>query len=383
MSAETKFAEAVATFSHGNRYDRYLSTVRLGLIARNGDETAVFDYIMTNAPTPSPDPAKIRSAIRYALAHPLPDQTFTPSRRGDPILTPQERAEARRLLLPKSARDFVPVTLRKYAKTAFTGTTTADIFAEAIRLPDDLLHDPDDPHAPINYPKQAARQLRALFRPGDLIWAGTIIQDEAVRARLGYRYAKTPIKPAPGDNIFDPAVRAGIIEAHVLADRIEKGIVAKIPTHVSLNPVTGKSAQTSGSSPSYDCAATIAAYRHVIVEWDKLFDLDAEGVKTPSQTHIETVAGLIDYAFETDRIRPLVAVYTGGKSIHIALRVKADDLAAYKRQTDALRDLFASADDETFRADPTGWDNGYTHIRLAGAIRPETGRRARLLWSNP
>jgi len=373
MSAETKFAEAVAAFSHGNRYDRYLSTVRLGLIARNGDETAVFDSIMTNAPTPSPDPAKIRSAIRYALAHPLPDQPFTPSRRGNPILTPQERAERRRTLLPKRARDFVPITLRDYGRTtAFTGTATADIIAEAIRLPDADLRDFDDPHAPINYPKQAARQLRALFRPGEKIWAGTIIQDETVRVRLGYRYAKTA---------FDK--KTGIIEAHILADRIETGVLETIPTHISLQPVTGKTAQTSGATSSFDCVATLAAFRHVIVEWDDLFDLDTDGMKTPSQAHIETVAGLLDYSFETDRIRPICAVYTGGKSIHVALRVKADDRATYKRQTDALRDLFASADDKTFRADTTGWDNGYTHIRLAGAIRPETGRRARLLWSNP
>jgi len=372
----SNFDNFLADFSKsGNRYDAALRLVMSGKATGMSAEDIID---RAHAVGVTNRDADLRRLWNQSKVEPnRHSASWRPSRRSRPAEPPAEP-------LTQEDRDFVPATLRDYGRTtAFTGTATADIFAEAIRLPDADLRDFDDPHAPINYPKQAARQLRALFRPGDLIWAGTIIPDEADRARLGIRYAKTPIKPAPGDNIFDPAVRAGIIEAHVLADRIEKGIVAKIPTHVSLNPVTGKAAQTSGSSSSYDCAATIAAYRHVIVEWDNLFDLDAQGVKTPSQAHIETVAGLLDYSFETDRFRPLVAVYTGGKSIHVALRVKADDRAAYKRQTDALRDLFASADDETFRADTTGWDNGYTHIRLAGAIRPETGRRARLLWANP
>ena len=44
-------AEAVATFTHGDRYDNYLRVVRLGLNARNGDAEAVADYILANAPT--------------------------------------------------------------------------------------------------------------------------------------------------------------------------------------------------------------------------------------------------------------------------------------------------------------------------------------------
>jgi hypothetical protein len=361
MSAESKFTEAVSTFAHGNRYNRYTSVVRLGLIARNGDEAAVLDYIMTNAPTPSPNPAKVRSAIRFCRDNSLPDKPIARPRLGDQLLTPQERAERRRLLLPKSAREFVTVTLRDYWKTtAFTGHITADAFAETVRMSEaDFL---DVAGADV-YRKTAALQLRTMFCPGEIIWAGIIANGR-----------KTAFDSSP------LASGGGIIEAHVLADRIESGDLATIPTHVSLNPVTGVAARPSGS---FDNASTIAAYRHVLVEWDNLFDLDAERVKVPSCAHIAILAGLADYAFDhPDVLRPVCAVYTGGKSIHVVFRVKnCDTRTDYKLQTDALRDLFTSADDPTFRADPSGWDSGYTHVRLAGAIRPETGRRARLLFA--
>lgn len=363
MSAESSFAEAVATFTHGDRYDNYLRVVRLGLNARNGDAEAVADYILANAPPPRPNPAKIRDAIRYALAH---DRNPIGGRRlGSPfapILSEAERRERRRLLLPQSARRFVPVTLKDYGRTtAFAGTTTADILRESIRMSDAALHLDEEA-----YRRQAAAQLRALH-PGGRIWAGTIVKDEAVRRRLGIRHAKTPFDG--GD---------GITDADDLAERLEAVERMSIPTHISLNPQTGRIGTTSKGTPSFDCLATVAAFRHVLIEFDDLKDADG----LPSQAQIDVVAGLIDYAEETDAFRVICAVWTGGKSIHVALRVKADTLDDYRRQCAALADLFASADDPAFRIDLTGWTTGAnaaTHVRLAGAIRPETGRRARLL----
>lgn len=372
MSAESKFAEAVAAFTHGGRYDNYLRIVRLGLNARNGDADAVLDYIMENSPPPRPNPAKVRDAIRYALGH---DRATPGGRRrhSAPEVSEAERRERRRLLLPSSARQFVPVTLRDYGRTtAFTGTATADIIGESIRMSDADLRLDD-----AAYRLQAVRQLRALH-PGGRIWAGTIVGDEAVRNRLGIRKAKTPISPSKGDDILDPAVRAGIVEADILADRIEAGVVP-IPTHISLNAQTGKPGENTEGKPSFDCLATVAAFRHVLIEFDDLKDADG----TPSRAQIDVVSGLIDYAQETDAFCVVCAVWTGGKSIHVALRVKADDRDAYHRQCAALADLFSSADDPRFRCDTSGWTTGAnaaTHFRLAGAIRPETGRRARLLW---
>lgn len=347
MNAESKFAATVSAFTHGGRYDNYLRVVRLGLIAQNGDAEAVFDYIMANSPPPRPNPAKVRDAIRYALDH---DRATPGDRRRHftPELSEAERRERRRILLPAPARQFVPVTLRDFGRTA-----TADTIGDSIHMTDADLHLDE-----AEYRRQAARQLRALH-PGGRIWAGTIAEDADGKTR------KTPF------------AGNGIIDADDLADRIEAGVVA-IPTHISLNPQTGRAGTTTKGTPSFDCLATVAAFRHVLIEFDNLKDADG----TPSKEQAEIIAGLLDRSANIGDLMPICAVYTGGKSIHVALRVKADDLAAYRRQCAALADLFASADDPRFRCDTSAWTTGAnaaTHIRLAGAIRPETGRRARLL----
>ena len=66
------------------------------------------------------------------------------------------------------------------------------------------------------------------------------------------------------------------------------------------------------------------------------------------------------------------------------MRLPDGDLAEYRRMCAHLRDLFASADDPRFRADPAGLgEQPTTHLRLAGAVRPETGRRQRLCYCVP
>jgi len=355
MTAETDFTTAVAAFTHGTRFDRYLSVVRKGLIARGNNATDVEDYIMKHAPRPAPDRTKVRNAIRYALDHDR-RPTAPTGKRTDlaPRLTEAERRARRLALLPQAARDFVPVTLREYARTrGYNAPYTADIFGIEVRgeiATSDLACRTD----------AAARQLRAMFH-GCRIWAGTIAADANGIVR------KTPF------------IGDGIIDADDLAERIEHTHGCTIPTHVSLNPLTGRPGTTSRGTRSFDCIDTIDTFRHVLIEWDAL--ADANGM--PSQEQIEIVAGVVDYASDTGRICPVCATYTGGKSIHVALRVPDGDRAAYTNQLAALADLFASARDARYRIDTTGWANGSaaaTHMRLAGAVRPETGRRQRLLW---
>ena len=358
MSLQSDFENAVATFHHGDRYDRYLPLVRMGLNALGGDAEAVATYIMTNAPSPSPDPAKVREAIRYALDH---DRAApTRSRRKVKFAPPPEpfpkRREKRLALLPRTARDFVHVLLMGYCRTtSFTGTATADIIRERIRMDDAELKFDET-----SYRRQAADQLRAMHG-GATVWAGTI-----------------------GKGGKTPFAGNGIVDADELAVRIERGDLEKIPTHVSLNPLTGREGANKSGGASFDCLGTVATFRHVLLEFDHLKDAE----RMPSDHQIDIVAGLIDYAQETGNFRIVCASYTGGKSIHVVLRVPDGDLSAYCKQCAALADLFASSEHELFRIDTSGWmnndgfsgTNAITHVRLAGATRPETGRRQRLLW---
>lgn len=367
MSAESAFTEAVASFAHGNRYDNYLRVVRLGLNAGLGPD-AVFDYVMTNAPGQPPNPIKVRDAIRYAIDH---DRKTNGKRRtvsASPVPSAAEEREKRRQKLSLEARQFVPVTLRGYGSTAFTGRATADIIDELVRMTDaDLALDERA------YRRQAADQLRALHGNA-LIWAGSIIKRSD-----GTGTDKTPVPPTSNDELFDPRRRAGIVRSDILADMIERGRLAKIPTHVSLNPVSGTSGTTADGRQSFDCLGTVAAFRHVLVEFDALKDADG----MPSKNQIDIVAGLLDHAQETGLFRVACAVYSGGKSIHVVLDIPATDRDEYVAQCSILADLFASSDDPDFRVDLTGWTTGAnaaTHLRLAGAVRPETGRRQRLLW---
>ena len=356
------FEAAVAAFAPGDRYGKYLSVVRLGL-NEGRDPEAVADYIMTCAPGDErPNRGKIRRAIQHALTH---DRGRSSRQVGKvEVLSPEEREERRRLLLPSKLREFVPVTLREYGRTtAFTGTTTAHAFGETLRLSDaDLKLDE------AKYRGQAAWQLRALYPSGGTIWAGTIVKPDFALAH------RIPCKRS-----FDGG--SGIVDALDLADRIERGELPTLPTHISLNPQTGQEGKTSSGSPSFDCAETIATHRFALVEFDELKNPDG----TPSPAQVDVVAGVVDYSFEHDDLFNVAAVvYSGGKSVHVALRLPDGDLAEYRRMCAHLRDLFASADDPRFRADPAGLgEQPTTHLRLAGAVRPETGRRQRLCYCVP
>lgn len=346
---EQSFQDAVAAFTHGNRYDAYRSVCRKGLnTGRSGEE--VFDFIISNAPPPAPNPAKIREALRFCESHPLPNLprgSFRRSSFAAPVMTEAEKREARRVLLPASARKFVE-TLRDRGH----GSTTATIFGEAVRMSEDRsIALGNSPRA------QAVAQLRTL---GGLRWAGSIAKDSRGVVR------KTPL------------VGNGIIDAEKLSALILAGEV-RIPTHISSNPLSGKAGVTAKGAESFDCVDAIEKFDLAIVEFDEL--KDTAGL--PSQEQIDIVAGLVNWADETDALRVVCVVWTGGKSLHIGIRVPAASREDFRRQCDSLRDLFASADDPRFRCDVSGWTTGAnaaTHLRLAGAIRPETGRRARLLY---
>lgn len=180
--------------------------------------------------------------------------------------------------------------------------------------------------------------------------------------------------------------RGGVCFAPSLADAIRAGL-AGIPTHVSLNPLTGGEGRTGGGKPSFDCAATVAAFPFALMEFDGL----------PLADQCAVFAALI-------RRKPgriVSVVYSGGKSLHAVMlmpecddrRVRTKTLAEdvrdgrtgadearWAENMEALRRSFASSDDPAERIDLAPTMNPAVHTRLAGAFRADRGRRQSLLY---
>ena len=301
-------------------------------------------------------------------------------------LTADERRERRRLLLPDAAKNFTAMLIG-YCKQSSPDhiamppeTATNTFMRQAVTMSDAAL-DLD----PAAYRGQAARQLRALG--SRLVWAGTIERDEATRERLHLRAAKTRLKPLPRDYPFTPQALHGVFDALELADRIERGEIPTIPTHYSLNPLDGNgyekpNAEGGGTHLSYDCLDAVKTFDSVLIEFDDLKTADG----LPSQEHFDLIGGLVDYSVDHgDLFNVSTITYTGGKSLHAVLRLPPTaDRDTYRRNCERLADLFAASDDPRLRCDLSGWNtgaNGGTHTRLAGAVNPKTGRRARLLYA--
>ena len=352
MTKMDRFEDALSRFHHGGRYEEYLRLVRLGLNAYGNDGERVFREIMDGAPPPAPDPQKVRRAIRYALEN---DRGMTSRHEdftacGHEVLTEDEKWKRHCSLLPPSARNFVHALRARHGAKVLAAE-----WMSSIRHADDV--------AAEEAVDQAVRQIRAIHgEDGGFLWAGSIAKGENEKATK--RAGAWGCRSIPR-----------------LLQRIENCGGCDLPPHVSLNRLTGELAIKKDGVTSYDCLDTVAEWRNVLVEFDKL--KDANGL--PSIEQAEIVAGMVDLAAAGGEISVASVTWTGGKSLHAVVRVPAENRNGYVDQCKALADAFASAENPVFRVDTTGWNTGanaIVHVRLAGAIRPETGRRQLLLFAD-
>ncbi len=353
-----KYRTALANLLPGARDANLVAVALYGRRAGMEPEELCGD-IMANAPGDTrPNPSAVRRAIEhaaravelggrkdYAAANSKAaafDRLWTAKREP----TAAERREAARRALPDAVRGTVARLVIE--GRGATSKTLREMSPTAI------------PSAPA---EQAAAHLLALGADWRWkVWAG------AIGAKV------------PGGK------RGGICSAPSLAEAIRAGL-ADIPTHVSLNPLTGEEGRTKDGLPSFDCAATVAAFPFALLEFDGL----------PPEGQCAVFAALI----RRKPGRVVSIVYSGGKSLHAVLlvpecddrrrrtktrvealredRTDADELK-WAANMEALRRLFVSSDDPAERIDLAPTMNPAIHTRLAGAFRADKGRRQTLLY---
>lgn len=353
-----KYASALAALSPGTR-DANLVTVALHGRQAGMTPDELYDDIMANAPGDTrPNPSAVRRAIEhaartvelggrkdYAAANSKAaafDRIWTPKREP----TAAEKREAARKALPDKVRGTVARLVIE--GRGATSKTLREMSPSAI------------PPAPA---EQAAAHLNALGADWRWqIWAGTI-------------GAKVP-----------GGKRGGIVAPFALADTIRAGL-ADIPTHVSLNPLTGREGRTKDGLPSFDCAGTVAAFPFALLEFDGL----------PLADQCAVFAALI----RKKPGRVVSIVYSGGKSLHAVMlmpecddrrmhtktrvealredRTEADD-RKWAANMEKLRSAFASSDNPAERIDLAPTMNPAIHTRLAGAYRADKSKRQTLLY---
>ena len=353
-----KYATALANLMPGTR-DANLVTVALHGRQAGMTPDELYDDIIANAPGDTrPNPSAVRRAIEhaartvelggrkdYAAANSKAaafDRIWTPKREP----TAAEKREAARKALPDKVRGTVARLVIE--GRGATSKTLREMSPSAI------------PPAPA---EQAAAHLNALGADWRWqIWAGTI-------------GAKVP-----------GGKRGGIVAPFALADTIRAGL-ADIPTHVSLNPLTGKEGRTKDGLPSFDCAGTVAAFPFALLEFDGL----------PLADQCAVFAALI----RKKPGRVVSIVYSGGKSLHAVMlmpecddrrmhtktrvealredRTEADD-RKWAANMEKLRSAFASSDNPAERIDLAPTMNPAIHTRLAGAYRADKSKRQTLLY---
>lgn len=353
-----KYQTALANLMPGTR-DANLVT--LTLYGRQAGMTSeeLYDDIMANAPGATrPNPSAVRRAVEHAARTvelggekdwAEKNRATTPAAAYDRIWkapkeqTAAEKREAARRALPPNIRGTVARLVAEGRGS--TSATLRAMSPTAIQV------------APA---EQAAAHLNALGADWRwLIWAGTI--------------------GAKGK-------RGAIVAPGALADTISAGL-AEIPTHVSLNPLTGNEGMTKDGTPSFDCAATVAAFPFALLEFDAM----------PLADQCALFAALI----RRKPGRVVSLCYSGGKSIHAVLliheahdrrlktlpptrqlredRNEIDD-EKWRGEMDALVRLFASSDNPAERIDLAPTMNPAIHTRLAGAFRADKGKRQTLLY---
>ena len=343
MDLKQRFYDAISALTPGNR-DANLVRVATYGVGAGLSQGEVVDAIMSNAPGDTrPDPAAVRHAVANCYGVTRPRQ---PSRLSAPseISAWPRKTEAQKL---EDFRRTLPLEVRESVRRLVGASRGA--------TPDDLiLHSPTP--IPLAPREQAAAHIRALS--SDWRW----------RSWFG------TMSPRGGKRglVADPAA---------VAYAIETRLCPRIPTHISLNPLTGEEGLTKEGRPSYDCLATVAALHFCLVEFDSMPLADQLALWTSvTRTLREEV--------------PVVSiVYSGGKSIHAVIlcppRSHADlahegvieaDRIRYLSAWDALIRRFASSTVPSERMDITPSKNAAVHTRVAGAVRQESGKHQTLLY---
>lgn len=356
-----KYATALANLMPGTR-DAGLVTVTLYGRQAGMTPDELYADIMANAPGATrPNPSAVRRAIEHAARTvelggvkdwAEKNRASAPATAYDRIWkapkepTAAEKREAARKALPDKVRGTVARLVIE--GRGATSKTLREMSPSAI------------PSAPA---EQAAAHLNALGADWRWqIWAGTI-------------GAKVP-----------GGKRGGIVAPFALADTIRAGL-ADIPTHVSLNPLTGREGRTKDGLPSFDCADTVAAFPFALLEFDGL----------PLANQCAVFAALI----RKNPGRVVSIVYSGGKSLHAVIlmpecddrrmhtktrvealredRTEADD-RKWAANMEKLRRAFASSDNPAERIDLAPTMNPAIHTRLAGAYRADKSKRQTLLY---
>ena len=353
-----KYSTALANLMPGTR-DANLVTVALHGRQAGMTPDELYDDIMENAPGATrPNPSAVRRAIEHAA------RTVELGGRKDYAAANSKAAAFDRIWTPKS--EPTAAEKREAARKALPDKvrgTVARLVIEGHGATSKTLREMSPSAIPSAPAEQAAAHLNALGADWRWqIWAGTI-------------GAKVP-----------GGKRGGICWPHALADTIRAGL-ADIPTHVSLNPLTGKEGRTKDGQPSFDCAETVAAFPFALLEFDGL----------PLADQCAVFAALI--LKKPGRVVSIV--YSGGKSLHaVTLIPECDDRRMHTKtrveplrenRTDAddkkwaanmekLRSAFASSDNPAERIDLAPTMNPAIHTRLAGAYRADKGKRQTLLY---
>jgi len=339
MDAKQRFFESISALTPGNR-DGNLTRVATYGVNAGLSQTEVFNAIMQDAPGEKrPDPAAVRRAVENCLGSASPRSGWrNPARDAIfkwPRKTYAEKLEDFRRSLPDDVRDSVR---RLVAESK--GAT-----------PDDLILRSPTP-IPIDPRKQAAAHIRALSSDWRWVsWFGSITS----RGKRGL--------------VADP---------HALAYALEKRLCPKIPTHMTLNPLTGNEGATKDGKPSYDCEATVAALRYCLVEFDEMPLNDQLALWTSVTRSLR------------EEVPVVSIVYSGGKSLHGVVlcppvdisrdEISDEDKSHYLDTWDALIRRFASSSTPSERMDLSPSKNVAVHTRVAGAVREESNKHQTLLY---
>ena len=188
------------------------------------------------------------------------------------------------------------------------------------------------------YLRQTKSALLRLFVDGDMV---------------SIRKSKADITPAtPGANL------------RPLADWMRQtGGFGEI---VRVNPFTGKQGNTADGKPSFGAKDCIAAYRHMVFEFDDL--------GLPDQCRFW--AGFI----RCGKLPLVLLTHSGGKSLHGVIRVNAPDAETWARYRAQIIERYAADPDRAYRLDVQAL-NPLTGCRLAGVTRKDTGKVQEMLYA--
>ncbi len=135
---------------------------------------------------------------------------------------------------------------------------------------------------------------------------------------------------------------------------------------VKINPFTGASEDRGDGKPHLATSATVAAFPHVLMEFDEM----------PLSDQCAFWHG----ALTLYRLPVVALVYSGGKSIHGVVRVDCADRAEFDKAVELARRTFATSPNPSMRLDAQSLALPIAGARLAGCVRADTHRAQRLLY---